>query len=222
MPGALDLHQRQSTQLCTCGDMRTFSMGSAVFRIRTAHCMSVVGVFSVGTGGSGSLGVGEEIERWERSGGGGGGSANSVLWFGQRSRRGQGGHTFGYWPELYQSPTTSSLWCLNPYMLLSVLIFANVRGVCACFQPCLAVTRLQVKVIPASRVRRGLNGANLATRTYATDIPRRSLYRTPQSPHETYPHRGVGNSPPSHRSGRSSSARRSRRFLYRIPEVGQG
>ena len=45
--------------------------------MRTAHWISVVGGFSAGTKGSGSLGV-DERDRCDRSIGGGGGSANSA------------------------------------------------------------------------------------------------------------------------------------------------
>ena len=48
--------------------------------MRTAHSIRVCGGLVAGTMGSGSFGVsaGEEIVRWERSGGGGGGSANAA------------------------------------------------------------------------------------------------------------------------------------------------
>ena len=76
MSGALDLHQREPTQLHVGADMRTFNIGSEVFRMQTAHWISVAGGFSSGTKGSASFGV-DVTERCERSGGGGGGSANS-------------------------------------------------------------------------------------------------------------------------------------------------
>ena len=63
MPGALHLHQREPTQLATSEYVHTFSKGSGVLRMRTAHCMSVVGGFSGGTRGWGSFGVEWEIER---------------------------------------------------------------------------------------------------------------------------------------------------------------
>lgn len=57
----------------------TFSVGFAVFNIRTAHCIRVVGGLSVGTTGSASCGVTSEDTEGSRAvDGGGGGSANSV------------------------------------------------------------------------------------------------------------------------------------------------
>lgn len=55
----------------------TFRVGCGVFRIRTAHSMSVVGGFSAGTTGSISVST-SSIDRPEMSTGAGGGSANSV------------------------------------------------------------------------------------------------------------------------------------------------
>ena len=57
--------------------MRTLRVGSAVFKINTAHSISVLGGFSAGTMLSGAAGVRLEVERerCERSGGGGGGLA---------------------------------------------------------------------------------------------------------------------------------------------------
>ena len=151
MSCALNLkHQRELVELRNVrGAIRALSIGSGVFRMRTAHCMRVDGGCSVGTRGSGSLCSGEEMVRWERSGGGGGGSANSISRFSFFHVIGkQHTLTFGHRPKLYQAPISASRWGLDVYVFCAI-IFPDLGGVRTSLEASLAVAGFEVKVVPA-------------------------------------------------------------------------
>lgn len=76
---AIDLVSNEYAVTKYRAQWHTFNVGFEVFKMRTAHCIKVVGGFVMGTTGSSTGDEGSESRGTDEMTGGGGGSANAAL-----------------------------------------------------------------------------------------------------------------------------------------------
>lgn len=205
MPSSLDLHIDTSAD--TYPEARaisgTLSFGFGVLRMRTAHCTRVVGGSSSGTTVSSSTvgcalssAVAVSRERF------GGGSANS----GHRQHQNRGRRKCGV---IYVLTRASARRVANASRFQEI---GSRRSRCRRRQ----AAHRRCKYTPSARshLRRCADRNRILTQierpaitmtcsglvTYARDRRRRGRYHIPLCPRATYPPRGGGTSPPSHKS----------------------